>query len=120
MAGSILTLYPLSPPQMHMPDPQVLSHASPRVSNHNPGVSTTMAFPPVFPQTIPDACILLQESISGYAPFVARHAERSGGLLHVPAAVLANLCVAYVMLSENEAAEDIMRGVAAEEEVKST
>ena len=40
---------------------------------------------------------------------------RGGGaepqLLNVPAAVLANLCVAYIMTSQNEAAEELMRKI---------
>ena len=38
------------------------------------------------------------------------------GLLSVPAIVLANLCVAYIMTSQNEAAEELMRKIEKEEE----
>lgn len=38
-----------------------------------------------------------------------------GGLLDIPAIVLANLCVSYIMTSQNEEAEEIMRRVEADE-----
>ena len=37
-------------------------------------------------------------------------------ILKVPAIVLANLCVAYIMTSQNEEAEELMRRVEKEEE----
>ena len=37
-------------------------------------------------------------------------------MLNVPAIVLANLCVSYIMTSQNEAAEDLMRKIEKEEE----
>ncbi len=54
-----------------------------------------------------------KEAIRYYDPIVQK---QSGGgaepqLLNVPAAVLANLCVAYIMTSQNEAAEELMRKI---------
>ena len=37
-------------------------------------------------------------------------------MLNVPAIVLANLCVSYIMTSQNEAAEELMRKIEKEEE----
>lgn len=59
-----------------------------------------------------------KEAIRYYDPIVQK---QSGGgaepqLLNVPAAVLANLCVAYIMTSQNEAAEELMRKI--EKEVR--
>lgn len=44
--------------------------------------------------------------------------HKNGGeqLLNVPAIVLANLCVSYIMTSQNEAAEELMRKIEKEEE----
>ncbi|RKO95810.1 hypothetical protein CAUPRSCDRAFT_3594, partial [Caulochytrium protostelioides] len=53
-----------------------------------------------------------KECIEFYEPFVSK---ASGQLLEVPAIVLANLCVAYIITSQNELAEDIMREVETEE-----
>ena len=38
------------------------------------------------------------------------------GILEVTAIVLANLCVAYIMTSQNEEAEELMRAIEREEE----
>uniref|UniRef100_A0A7S2L6L8 Tetratricopeptide repeat protein 30 n=1 Tax=Zooxanthella nutricula TaxID=1333877 RepID=A0A7S2L6L8_9DINO len=54
-----------------------------------------------------------KECIRYYEPFVRRHNDN---LLGVTAIVLANLCVAYVMTSANEEAEELMRLVEKEEE----
>merc|ERR1719160_846400 len=54
-----------------------------------------------------------KECIRYYEPFVKKHSDN---LLSVTAIVLANLCVAYVMTSLNEEAEELMRLVEKEEE----
>merc|ERR1711907_932881 len=54
-----------------------------------------------------------KECIRYYEPFVRKHQEN---LLGVTAIVLANLCVAQVMTSANEEAEELMRLVEKEEE----
>jgi len=54
-----------------------------------------------------------KECIRYYEPFVRKHSEN---LLSVTAIILANLCVAYVMTSANEEAEELMRLVEKEEE----
>lgn len=54
-----------------------------------------------------------KECIRYYDPFVRKHHDN---LLSVTAIILANLCVAYVMTSANEEAEELMRLVEKEEE----
>merc|ERR1712050_286757 len=54
-----------------------------------------------------------KECIRYYEPFVRKHNDN---LLGVTAIILANLCVAYVMTSANEEAEELMRLVEKEEE----
>ena len=54
-----------------------------------------------------------KEAIRYYEPTVKKHAAT---ILQVPAIVLANLCVAYIMTSQNEEAEELMRRVEREEE----
>merc|ERR1719324_2128647 len=54
-----------------------------------------------------------KECIRYYEPFVRKHQDN---LLSVTAIILANLCVAYVMTSANEEAEELMRLVEKEEE----
>jgi tetratricopeptide repeat protein 30 len=54
-----------------------------------------------------------KEAIRFYEPFVKKH---EADILTVPAIVLANLCVAYIMTSQNELAEDLMRQIEREEE----
>merc|ERR1719163_2450788 len=54
-----------------------------------------------------------KECVRYYEPFVRAH---SSNMLQVQAIVLANLCVAYVMTSANEDAEELMRQVEKEEE----
>ena len=54
-----------------------------------------------------------KEAIRYYEPTVKKHASN---ILQVPAIVLANLCVAYIMTSQNEEAEELMRRVEREEE----
>eukprot|EP00879_Flechtneria_rotunda_P021336 GHRR01022486.1.p1 GENE.GHRR01022486.1~~GHRR01022486.1.p1 ORF type:complete len:564 (+),score=204.45 GHRR01022486.1:745-2436(+) len=49
-----------------------------------------------------------------YQPLVTRNTSK---LLNVTAIVLANLCVAYIMTSQNEEAEELMRHVEHEEEM---
>jgi len=53
------------------------------------------------------------EAIRYYEPFVTRNKE---DLLEVSAMVLANLCVSFIMTSQNEKAEDLLRQVEKEEE----
>jgi tetratricopeptide repeat protein 30 len=54
-----------------------------------------------------------KEAIRYYEPIVKRHSDN---ILNVTAIVLANLCVAYIMTSQNEEAEDLMRKIEKEEE----
>eukprot|EP00775_Hariotina_reticulata_P014290 gene14290-17_t len=54
-----------------------------------------------------------RDAIRYYQPLVARNATN---LLSVPAVILANLCVSYIMTSQNEDAEELMRHVEHEEE----
>uniref|UniRef100_A0A1I7Y4H1 Tetratricopeptide repeat protein 30 n=1 Tax=Steinernema glaseri TaxID=37863 RepID=A0A1I7Y4H1_9BILA len=54
-----------------------------------------------------------KEANAFYAPLVSGHLD---DLLGLSAIVIANLCVAYIMASENEDAEDLMRRVEVEEE----
>lgn len=67
-----------------------------------------------------------KEAIRYYDPIVHKQSTAAAAaagapqaepqLLHVPAMVLANLCVAYIMTSQNEAAEELMRKI--EKEVR--
>ncbi|KAJ3369056.1 Tetratricopeptide repeat protein 30A [Kappamyces sp. JEL0680] len=54
-----------------------------------------------------------KEAISFYEPAVKKQYDN---ILDVTAIVLANLCVAYIMTSQNEEAEDLMRRIEKEEE----
>ncbi|KAJ3409648.1 Tetratricopeptide repeat protein 30A [Chytridiales sp. JEL 0842] len=54
-----------------------------------------------------------KEAISFYEPIVKKHYEN---ILEVTAIVLANLCVSYIMTSQNEEAEELMRKIEKEEE----
>ncbi|KAJ3314377.1 Tetratricopeptide repeat protein 30A [Boothiomyces sp. JEL0838] len=54
-----------------------------------------------------------KEAISFYEPTVKKQYDN---ILEIPAIVLANLCVAYIMTSQNEEAEDLMRRIEKEEE----
>jgi tetratricopeptide repeat protein 30 len=54
-----------------------------------------------------------REAIRYYEPIVKKNID---SLLDVTAIVLANLCVAYIMTSQNEDAEELMRKVEREEE----
>lgn len=54
-----------------------------------------------------------KEAIRYYEPIVQKAAEN---VTSVPAIVLANLCVAYIMTSQNDEAEELMRRV--EKEVR--
>lgn len=54
-----------------------------------------------------------KEAISFYEPLVQGHLEN---LLEVTAIVLANLCVCYIMTSQNDQAEALMRQVERQEE----
>ncbi|KAK9814353.1 hypothetical protein WJX72_004394 [[Myrmecia] bisecta] len=56
-----------------------------------------------------------KEAIRYYEPIVASSVD---SLLSVTAIVLANLCVSYIMTSQNEEAEVLMRGVEKEEEAQ--
>lgn len=55
-----------------------------------------------------------KEAIGFYEPIVKKHYESL--LENVSAIVLANLCVAYIMTSQNEEAEELMRKIEKEEE----
>ena len=54
-----------------------------------------------------------KEAISFYEPLVQGHLDN---LLDVTAIVLANLCVCYIMTSQNDQAEALMRQVERQEE----
>uniref|UniRef100_A0A8C9TL91 Tetratricopeptide repeat protein 30 n=1 Tax=Scleropages formosus TaxID=113540 RepID=A0A8C9TL91_SCLFO len=54
-----------------------------------------------------------KEAIGFYEPIVKKHYDN---ILNVSAIVLANLCVSYIMSSQNEEAEDLMRKIEKEEE----
>lgn len=54
-----------------------------------------------------------KEAISFYEPLVQGHL---GNLLEVTAIVLANLCICYIMTSQNDQAEALMRQVERQEE----
>eukprot|EP01083_Nonionella_stella_P278622 947601_1 len=54
-----------------------------------------------------------KEAIRYYEPIVKKHADN---ILDVTAVILANLCVAYIMTSQNEEAEECMRQIEKEEE----
>merc|ERR1719409_744196 len=54
-----------------------------------------------------------KEAIRYYEPFVKKH---ESNILDVTAIVLANLCVACIMTSQNELAEELMRKIEKEEE----
>jgi len=54
-----------------------------------------------------------KEAIRYYEPIVKKAADQ---VTAVPAIVLANLCVSYIMTSQNEEAEELMRRVEKEEE----
>ncbi|KAK2505189.1 hypothetical protein MC885_001080 [Smutsia gigantea] len=54
-----------------------------------------------------------KEAISFYEPIVKKHYD---SILNVSAIVLANLCVSYIMTSQNEEAEELMRKIEKEEE----
>lgn len=59
-----------------------------------------------------------KDAISYYDPLVRKACNNNGKgkILDVPAIVLANLCVAYIMTNQNEAAEEIMKLIETEEE----
>ncbi|PAA77981.1 hypothetical protein BOX15_Mlig015039g2, partial [Macrostomum lignano] len=54
-----------------------------------------------------------RESASFYEPIVKKNYEN---IMGVSAAVLANLCVSYIMVSQNEDAEELMRKIEKDEE----
>jgi len=54
-----------------------------------------------------------KEAIGFYEPIVQKNLEN---LLDISAVILANLCVSYIMTSQNEDAEELMRRVEKEEE----
>lgn len=56
-----------------------------------------------------------KEAIQYYEPLVT---SRDDSLLNVVAVVLANLCVSHIMHSQNDEAEEVMRRVEKEEELK--
>ena len=56
------------------------------------------------------------DAIHFYEPFVAKAGDHLTESPACPANVLANLCVAYIMTSKNEAAEELMRRIEREEE----
>jgi hypothetical protein len=49
-----------------------------------------------------------KEAIRYYDPIVKKNSEH---ILTVPAIVLANLCVSYIMTSQNDQAEELMRKI---------
>uniref|UniRef100_A0A673ZPA5 Tetratricopeptide repeat protein 30 n=1 Tax=Salmo trutta TaxID=8032 RepID=A0A673ZPA5_SALTR len=70
-----------------------------------------------------------KEAIGFYEPIVKKHydnlehcniqecpCQRKPSILNVSAVVLANLCVSYIMTSQNEEAEELMRKIEKEEE----
>uniref|UniRef100_A0A8C9XX20 Tetratricopeptide repeat protein 30 n=1 Tax=Sander lucioperca TaxID=283035 RepID=A0A8C9XX20_SANLU len=54
-----------------------------------------------------------KEAIGFYEPIVKKHYDN---ILNVSAVVLANLCVSYILTSQNEEAEELMRKIEKEEE----
>ncbi|KAM9746247.1 intraflagellar transport protein 70A isoform 2-T2 [Menidia menidia] len=54
-----------------------------------------------------------KEAIDFYEPIVKKHYDN---ILNVSAVVLANLCVSYIMTSQNEEAEELMKKIEKEEE----
>ncbi|XP_068434301.1 intraflagellar transport protein 70A isoform X2 [Clinocottus analis] len=54
-----------------------------------------------------------KEAIGFYEPIVKKHYDN---ILNVNAMVLANLCVSYILTSQNEEAEELMRKIEKEEE----
>lgn len=54
-----------------------------------------------------------KEAIHYYEPIINKHEH---AILDVTAIVLANLCVSYIMTSQNEKAEELMRRIEREEE----
>jgi tetratricopeptide repeat protein 30 len=58
-----------------------------------------------------------EQAIQYYEPFVKKHQEN---LLEVQAIILANLCVCYVMNTDNEKAEELLRSIEREEEEESS
>ena len=56
-----------------------------------------------------------KEAIRYYEPVVKKQQE-GDNILSVPAIVLANLCVAFIMTSQNEEAEELMRKIEKEED----
>lgn len=52
--------------------------------------------------------IIIQESTGFYEPIVKKNFD---SILEVSAIVLANLCVSYIMTSQNEEAEELMRKI---------
>ena len=54
-----------------------------------------------------------KEAIGFYEPIVKKHYDN---ILNVSAIMLANLCVSYIMTSQNEEAEELMRKIEKEEE----
>jgi tetratricopeptide repeat protein 30 len=72
---------------------------------------TSRRSPPAHPSSLQEN--KFKEAIKYYEPIVKKH---SNSLLDITAIVLANLCVAYIMTSQNELAEELMRQVEQEEE----
>lgn len=54
-----------------------------------------------------------KEASEFYEPIVKKHFD---SLLDISAIIMANLCVTYIMTSENEDAEELMRKIEKEEE----
>jgi len=55
-----------------------------------------------------------KDAIKYYEPVVQK--PQAEDILEIPAIVLANLCVSYIMTSQNEKAEELMRSIEKEEE----
>lgn len=54
-----------------------------------------------------------RDAIRYYEPFVRKHQEN---ILDVAAIIFANLCVSFIMISQNEDAEELMRNIEKEED----
>lgn len=72
--------------------------------------------PPPSPPLYPPLSLALARSRRYYAPIVKAKSDGEQSILDVTAIVLANLCVAYIMTSQNEDAEELMRKIEKEEE----
>ncbi len=100
--------HPVSPPLPHQPSTVGTGVARSHSDRHH------LSCLPFAPLSLPcgqESKFL--ESIRYYEPIVKKHSDN---ILEVTAIVLANLCVAYIMTSKNEEAEELMRRIEREEE----